>query len=284
MADPEKRGSMSSDDAGTIASPLQAQSFWNYLNTEVDTKECTGPLAAFCFMTGFIDAISFSSVFVWCGFQTGNFVQLSLALARLFSVGPGGAIDQTFHRADQQALTSLLAFNLGAFIGRLGDRIGSQKRIWLVFGTFLQTLFTMAAALTIWKSGQSSVADDRGDPSWTNALSFVCLAFMSMSLGTQGIIGKRLNTQFTTTIVLTTVWVELMADPRLFYRKKVITRDHKLIAASSLFIGGFVSRAILDKIGSAGALGVGTGVRLLITVSWLFVPGKKAASVSKSAK
>lgn len=138
-------------------------------------------------------------MFVWCGFQTGNFVQLSLALARLFSVGPGGAIDQTFHRADQQALTSLLAFNLGAFIGRLGDRIGSQKRIWLVFGTFLQTLFTMAAALTIWKSGQPSVADDRGDPSWTNALSFVCLAFMSMSLGTQGIIGKRLNTQFTTT-------------------------------------------------------------------------------------
>jgi len=133
----------------------------------------------------------------------------------------------------------------------------------------------MAAALLIWKSGEGSVADDRGDPSWTNTLSFVTIGFMSASLGTQGIIGKRLNTQFTTTIVLTTVWIELMGDPLLFARKRVPSRDHKLIAASALFIGGFVSRAILDKIGAAGALGVGTGLRLLITFSWLFVPGKQ---------
>jgi hypothetical protein len=72
-----------------------------------------------------------------------------------------------------------------------------------------------------------------------------------------------------------------MADPSLFRRKKVITRDHKLIAASSLFIGGFVSRAILDKIGAAGALGVGTGLRLLITLSWLFVAGKKTQGLER---
>ncbi|KAJ3834943.1 hypothetical protein F5878DRAFT_588789 [Lentinula raphanica] len=276
MTDIEKRGSM---DSTVLSSTSKAHSLWTYLNTEVDPNQSTIPLAAFCFMTGFIDSISFSSVFVWCGFQTGNFVQLSLALARLFNTNtsPGGTVDHTFHKADQQALTSLIAFNIGAFLGRLGDRIGPHRRIWLVLGTFVQTLFTMAAAVAIWKSGQASVADERGDPSWTDLLTFVCLAFMSMSLGTQGIIGKRLNTQFTTTIVLTTVWVELMADPNLFKRKKVISRDHKLIAASCLFLGGFVSRAILDKVGSAGALGVGTGVRMLVTISWLLVPGKKVA-------
>lgn len=268
-------------ESGTISQPSRAQSIWNYLQTEVDPKQCTANLTAYCFMTGFIDAISFSAVFVWCGFQTGNFVQLALALSRLFEVGTGGAVDRTFHIADQQALTSLISFNAGAFIGRLGDRIGPHKRIWLVLGTFIQTLFTMAAALAIWKSGQSSVASDRGDPSWTKALTFVGIAFMSASLGTQGIIGKRLNTQFTTTIVLTTVWVELMADPKLFFRKKVITRDHKLIAAGALFLGGFVSRSILDKIGADSALGVGAGIRLLITLSWLFVPGKKAAQDAK---
>jgi small basic protein len=275
----EKRDSMASEE-GTISSPTKAQSFWNYLSTEVEPKECTGPLASYCFMTGFTDAICFSAIFVWCGFQTGNFVQLALALARLFSVGPGGVVDRTFHIADRQALTSLLSFNAGAFLGRIGDRIGPHKRIWLVFGTFLQTLFTMAAALALWKSGQNSsadsVADDRGDPSWTRPLTYVAIAFMSAALGTQGIMGKRLNTQFTTTIVLTTVWIELMGDPGLFFRKRVVSRDHKLIYASSIFIGGFVSRAILDKIGSPGALGVATGIRLLITFSWLFVQGKKA--------
>ncbi|KAF8881792.1 hypothetical protein BD779DRAFT_1545336 [Infundibulicybe gibba] len=249
-------------------------SIWEHLMGDVDPAQATGPLGAYCFMTGFIDAVSFSAIFVWCGFQTGNFLQLALALARLFE-GPRGTRDTTFHRADQQALTSLISFNIGAFIGRIGDRVGPLKRIWLVAGTLIQAVFTMAAAIAIWKSGQASIADDRGDPSWTNVLTFVGIAFMSVSLGVQGIVGKRLNTQFGTTIVLTTVWVELMSDPRLFQiRKAVVTRDHKLIAAVSLFVGGFIGRAILGKIGAAGTLGVGVGLRVLIAFSWIFVPSK----------
>ena len=55
------------------------------------------------------------------------------------------------------------------------------------------------AAIKIWQSHQGSIAAVRGDPSWTVALTYVGLAFMSASLGLQGILGKRLNTQFTTT-------------------------------------------------------------------------------------
>lgn len=57
----------------------------------------------------------------------------------------------------------------------------------------------MSAAITIWQSGQGSVGDNRGDPAWNNVLSFVTIGFMSVSMGLQGIMGKRLNTQFTTT-------------------------------------------------------------------------------------
>ncbi|KAJ7134274.1 hypothetical protein C8R44DRAFT_421074 [Mycena epipterygia] len=252
--------------------------FWEHLNTEVDPAQATGPLAGFSFMTGFIDAISFTAVFVWCGFQTGNFAQLALAIARLWEIQPSGSgHDTSFHIADRQAMTSLLSFIAGAFVGRLGDRVGPHKRVWLVLATFIQVLLTMGAALTVWKSGQGSIAAVRGDPSWTNTLTFVALAFMSASLGVQGIVGKRLNTQFGTTIVLTTIWVELASDPRLFnLRQKVITRDHKLIAAVALFFGAFVGRALLAQIGAAGALGVGAGLRVLITLAWLVIPGKPA--------
>jgi len=242
--------------------------------TDVDSAYSTAPLAAFCFMTGYIDAVSFSAIFVWCGFQTGNFIQLALALARLFE-GPPGFRDLTFHKADQQALCSLIAFNLGAFVGRIGDRIGSAKRIWQIAGTLLQALFTMAAAVALWKSGQPSIAENRGNPAWTNTLTFVALTFMSASLGLQGIQGKRLNTQFGTTIVLTTIWVELMSDPHLFnLRRKVVSRDHKTLAVVTLFVGGFCSRALLGQIGSAGTLGIGVGFRILIAISWIFVRGK----------
>ncbi|TFY74992.1 hypothetical protein EWM64_g9020 [Hericium alpestre] len=95
----------------------------DYLFTEVEPSSSTLPLAAYCFMTGYMppsDAISFSAIFVWCGFQTGNSVQLALALARLFQ-GPPGHRDTSFHLADQQALTSLLTFVFGASIGRIED-------------------------------------------------------------------------------------------------------------------------------------------------------------------
>ncbi|KAL0566241.1 hypothetical protein V5O48_015773 [Marasmius crinis-equi] len=272
-----RQETLNSNSRGSFSWPRIVQ----YLKEDVDPVQCTGPLAGFCFMTGFIDAVCFSAIFVWCGFQTGNFIQLALALARLFE-GPVETRDTTFHKADQQALTSLGAFCFGAFIGRYGDHIGSHTRLWLFSGTFLQALFTMAAAVTIWQSDAGGIADDRGDPAWTTGLTFACVVFMSASLGLQGIMGKRLNTQFTTTIVLTTVWVELFTDPSLFnLRKKVITRDHKLIAAGSLFIGGFVSRAILAEVGPSGTLGIAVGFRCLIALSWLFVPAKKGTVSEK---
>jgi hypothetical protein len=77
--------------------------------------------------------------------------------------------------------------------------MGCKTRAWLTLGTFIQTLFTMAAAIAIWKSGQASVSDARSNPAWSNTLSFVCVGFISASMGLQGIMGKRTNTQFTTT-------------------------------------------------------------------------------------
>lgn len=81
--------------------------------------------------------------------------------------------------------------------------MGSGTRAWLFLGTMIQALFTMAAALAVWQSGQGdaahAVADSRGDPTWTTARAFVALGFASASIGLQGIMGKRVNTQFTTT-------------------------------------------------------------------------------------
>lgn len=71
-----------------------------------------------------------------------------------------------------------------------------------------------------------------------------------------------------------------MCEPELFkLRHLVKSRDLKVAAAMSLFLGGFAGRAILDRIGAAGALGVGVGFRVLIAISWLFVP---PVSASKS--
>jgi len=118
-----------------------------------------------------------------------------MAVARLFE-GSGSLRDMSFRTSDQQALCSLIAFNVGVFLGRIGDRIGAVKRIWLIGATFIQALFTLAAAIAIWQSHEPSIADSRTNLAWTNVLTFVGLSFMSMSLGLQGVLGKRLDTNF----------------------------------------------------------------------------------------
>lgn len=121
----------------------------------------------------------------------------------------------------------MIAFQLGAFLGRIGDRVGAQKRSWLMAGTFVQALFSMAAAIAFWKSDQPSVAGERDLPSWTNALTFVGLAFMSASLGLQGIQGKRLNTQFGTTsafIFVSAIIHYVLIIVKFFYSRV----DHRL--------------------------------------------------------
>lgn len=149
----------------------------------------------------------------------------------------------------------------------------------------IQALFSMAAAIAIWQSGQGSIAPNRSSPAWNNSVSFVCLGFMSASMGLQGIMGKRINSQFATTVVLTSVWCELVADPKLFnLRRGIISRDHKVLAISGLFLGAFTGRALLAEIGSAGALGVATGIRLLLAFGWLFVPSKNGGVESRSGQ
>ncbi|KAF7323668.1 hypothetical protein MKEN_00587600 [Mycena kentingensis (nom. inval.)] len=281
-----------------------------FLLCEVEPEHTTAPLLAFCFMTGFMsvfrilfyrtsvdassssDAISFSAAFVWCGFQTGNFAQvrhpvvvslstvqyvpqLALAVARI--LGTTNPADRVLLPADILALTSLLAFNFGAFTGgRIGDRIGAQTRAWLVSGTLLQAALTFGAGLCVQLSGEESVSAGRGTPAWTSLLSSVAMGLMAASLGVQGVIGKRLGTNFSTTVVLTALWIELVADPHLFKSptRRIASRDHRALALFVLFGGAIIARLMLGQVGAAATLGFATGLRMLIAASWLFVKGK----------
>ncbi|KAJ6572065.1 hypothetical protein B0H19DRAFT_1209150 [Mycena capillaripes] len=266
----QTQGSEHQPSAPLLRKELPSRASWrNFLQSDVDPDHATAPLAAYCFMTGFIDAISFTAVFVWCGFQTGNFAQLALAFARVKDFR-----EIVVSIADLQALTSLIAFNLGAFIGRPGDRIGPHTRGWLFSGTVAQAVLTLIAGICIQLSGQNSIAVTRGEPTWTNGLTFAGLALMAASLGLQGVMSKRLNTHFSTTVVLTAIWIELVADPHLFFRRKVASRDHKMLALGALFAGALVARQFVERVGAPAALGFGAGIRLFIAAGWLLVRGK----------
>lgn len=100
-------------------------------------------------------------------------------------------------------------------------------------------------------------------------------------MGMQGVMAKRVRSEFNACIVLTTTWVELVGDMGLFtLAKNVKTRNHRVYAILTAFLGGFVGFAILERVSDAGAFGVGTGIRVLMAVGWLFVPAKHHATDS----
>lgn len=63
-----------------------------------------------------------------------------------------------------------------------------------------------------------------------------------------------------------------MADPNLFRLHLVKTREMKFIAVGVLFLGGFVGRVILDRIGFSATFMIGSALRVLIALLWLRAP------------
>lgn len=249
--------------------------FLEHLRADVNPDKASFPLVWYCFMTGFVDAVSFSACFIWCAFQTGNTIQLGLAIARLFS---GPVHDTHFRIADQQALVSVLTFLGGASIGRMTNMttssyFGPRRRAWLVLATLIMAMFSLAACLLAHASKGGDFASDRGNPAWTDACGFAALGFISASMGLQAAVGTRLGSHFATSVVLTTIWVQIVNDPNLHkLNRRMLARDSRLLAVLCLLIGGIVGRALIDTIGDSSTLAIGTGIRVIIAFCWLFVP------------
>jgi hypothetical protein len=69
-----------------------------------------------------------------------------------------------------------------------------------------------------------------------------------------------------------------MGDYNLFRFRYAPSRDHKIMAIATFFVGGFVGRCMVDQIGSVSTLSIITGLRVLIALSWYLVPSKSLST------
>ncbi|QRV95358.1 hypothetical protein RhiJN_23376 [Ceratobasidium sp. AG-Ba] len=377
----ESRSPATMDDVGRTGG------VWAHMREELPSGVDSLPLAAYAFMSGYLNAISFTTTTVWCGFMTGNSVILGLALARL---SLGHRREDVFAKVDGQACTALVCFVIGIALARVGDfgfwsgrsnktqelnpadeekgkqvaepevqvpaitrsppsddhsqdpelglrppvrkseewnesgaptRVGTpipsgsvgrttrivipgdplsaqpsptgtvkepvpptppaygRARLWLVVGTLFQAILLVASAVAAIHdhTTPSTVSTTRSSQSagWTSLSGFIALALLSLSMGFQGVMAHRMGSGFGATVVLSSLWVELVGSPGgLRWKSYRGTRVWTIL----LFIAGGLVGAILrddNVLGISNSLFVGAGFRAAIALSWIFVPATR---------
>ncbi|KAG8728245.1 hypothetical protein FRC11_011531 [Ceratobasidium sp. 423] len=362
-----------------------------YLREELPAGVSSILIAAFAFMSGYLNAVTFTTWAIWCGFMTGNSVMLGLALAR---VSLGRWREGAFAMNDAQATAALIFFACGIALARVGDfsfwsgpklisraaaanqdlgkasgdpelglrrpapeplqpprpssdwagsgaptRVGTpvpftkarasgpssslgksptdtlglaqfpvaktdspskpettitpapvpasapaRTRLWLVVGTLFQALLLVGAGVAAMHdptrrsslaTGASTNPRVAANAPWSSTYDFMALCLMSLSMGFQGVMAHRMGTGFGATVVLSSLWVELVGSPGgIRWREYRSVRVYTIL----LFIVGGLVGAVLRDVGVLGVPNttpVGGGMRVAIALSWLCVKGAR---------
>ncbi|KAK6384797.1 hypothetical protein LTS17_002360 [Exophiala oligosperma] len=241
---------------------------------DIDPAWADTILLACFFTTGMVDSIAFNTWDCFVGMQTGNTIFAGLGVSDLPSTIP----KYTWTKS----LVAILSFCLGAlFFSRFHRHLGPLRR-WVITSSFLiQTVFMIITASLISgdvvaKTELAETVDGRGRFPWYELCPIALLAFQSAG---QIVASRMLKYNALPTVVLTSLFCDLMSDPDLFTAGLLQDpdRNRRALGAVFLFCGATVSGALIKtSIGYSGALWIATGVKGCMVMAWLVWSGKRS--------
>jgi uncharacterized membrane protein YoaK (UPF0700 family) len=196
-----------------------------------------GPLAplllALTLVTGLVDAFSYLSLgHVFVANMTGNVVFLGFALAG----APGFSL--------MASLTALAAFSLGALVGgRLSASLGRHRGRLLAKVSAVEVVLVTAAAIIV------AAVQSPGD----GAARYVIITVLSLSMGAQNAMARKLAVHDLTTTVLTMTITGISADSRLAGGGGSKT-GRRLVSAVAMFLGALIGALLLLKVSREAAI------------------------------
>lgn len=110
---------------------------------------------------------------------------------------------------------------------------------------------------------------DRGTFRWIELCPIALLAFQSAG---QIVASRVLKYNSMPTVVLTSLYCDLMSDPNLLTAGLLEDpdRNRRAVSAVALFVGATIGGALTkSSIGYAGALRIATGVKAAMVLAWL---------------
>jgi uncharacterized membrane protein YoaK (UPF0700 family) len=209
-----------------------------------------------------LDATTFPDYHCFVSNQTGNTIFLCMALILPQLNG-------------DMFITPNIGMALGLFLGagwltgQLSHRIGPRKRWWLVLCNFVQTCLVLGAAAIQYSQGVAI------DGPWT----LTVIGLLAFASGSQVVQSRSLNMTEISTAMATAAWVDLMIDKQLFTIRNR-PRSRRVAFLLSLVLGALVGAAIYRSAGSATAVAVSAGGKLLVTAMYLITRAEAPKSQS----
>lgn len=115
----------------------------------------------------------------------------------------------------------------------------------------------------------------RGSFGWVELCPIALLAFQSAG---QIVASRVLKYNSMPTVVLTSLYCDLMSDPNLLTAGlfEDPDRNRRAVSAIALFVGATIGGALIKTdVGYSGALWIATGVKGLMVLAWLLWKQKK---------
>ncbi|KAL2423926.1 hypothetical protein ABEF95_010001 [Exophiala dermatitidis] len=272
QSNPEKDGATSEFLASDM---FWSKRIYSRFTADIDARWADTILLGCFFVSGIVDSVAFSTYTCFVSMQTGNTIFAALGVSDL----PADIPKYTWVKS----LVAILSFCLGAFFFARYHRFFGPLKRWVLISSFLiQTIF-MVITCSLISGGvvtktppATHEKNGRGTFEWVELCPIALLAFQSAG---QIVTSRVLKYNAIPTVVLTSLYCDLMSDPQLFTAGlfEDPDRNRRALGAVALFLGATIGGALVKHdVGYGVALWIATGLKGLMVMAWLLWKPKTA--------
>lgn len=198
--------------------------------------------------------------------QTGNAITLALGASNQPITQPYSWL---------KSLVAIILYMSGCYFFAQSRRIHPHRRLILAASFVLQALLIFVAAAIVQRNIVPSPSGyHQVDPADVQFIELLPIGFLAFQSGGQIAASRILKLDEVPTIVLTSLFCDLIIDPHLLAKENP-KRNRRIASAITLFIGGITGGWLSrSSVGMSAALWLAGAVKIAIALVWLLWKAK----------
>ncbi|KFY64957.1 hypothetical protein V496_02907 [Pseudogymnoascus sp. VKM F-4515 (FW-2607)] len=238
--------------------PQRGTSWFEELKRDISLHHADIPLIATCFSSGLCDSSTFNAWNTFVSMQSGNAITLALGASNQPITQPYSWL---------KSLVAIILYMGGCYFFAQSRRIHPHRRLILAASFVLQALLIFVAAAIVQRNIVPSPSGyHQVDPADVQFIELLPIGFLAFQSGGQIAASRILKLDEVPTIVLTSLFCDLIIDPHLLAKENP-KRNRRIASAITLFIGGITGGWLSrSSVGMSAALWLAGAVKIAIAL------------------